>query len=287
MKKLIIVLASLMLLVGCGNHYSTVTDADEVIFSYPNGDTYTKGNLYTDMKGNDITSICYNAIVMRIAEKEGIDIDTIKSDIQETIDEMTGNGMDAYITYYYGSVDAYKEAMISSQVEVDLCSKDIENNFETYKEDYDAFQAEMVYFDDEETANNLVTKATETNQTFAYISTEEGYENAVTTTIYSNKDSLADAITDYVNNNEPGVSPVIAVDEVTTDSDGNSVTNTKYYVINLISKNADDFKDDFIDYVLNDVDMDTIIANYINKYDINIYDQRVYELLSSNYEVLK
>ena len=51
MKKLSLILITLLLLTACSNdnHTSKVSDGDTVIFTGPNI-TYTKANLYEDMK---------------------------------------------------------------------------------------------------------------------------------------------------------------------------------------------------------------------------------------------
>ena len=87
--------------------------------------------------------------------------------------------------------------------------------------------------------------------------------------------------------NAAGLSPIIETSTTITDSEGNSVINPRYYLVNLISKDVEDFRDEFMDLVVTDVDSNEVISGLLEKYEVSIHDQRAYDLLTATYEVLK
>lgn len=290
MKKLLVILSCLFILTACGSaHYTTVSDSEEVIFTRNDGSSYTKQDLYNTMKNNDITDLLTMRIVNKLAEYEGIDMDSIKSEVEESTNSMVEAGYESFITSYYGSVENYNNSSIANQALTALVKQEVESNFDKYVEDYAPYKAEIVYFDEKESAEAVVNAVKNEENTFEYACTENGYEGEVSETLYTDSDSdLPVEVKDYVLNTEnTGVSDVIEVSTTMTDSDGNSTVTPRYYVVNLISKNVEDFKDEFITSVSNDIDSDTTINTLLEKYGFETHDQRIYELLKESYEAVK
>lgn len=290
MKKLLVILSCLFILTACGSaHYTTVSDSEEVIFTRNDGSSYTKQDLYNTMKNNDITDLLTMRIVNKLAEYEGIDMESIKSEVEESTNSMVEAGYESFITSYYGSVENYNNSSIANQALTALVKQEVESNFDKYVEDYAPYKAEIVYFDEKESAEAVVNAVKNEENTFEYACTENGYEGEVSETLYTDSDSdLPVEVKDYVLNTEnTGVSDVIEVSTTMTDSDGNSTVTPRYYVVNLISKNVEDFKDEFITSVSNDIDSDTTINTLLEKYGFETHDQRIYELLKESYEAVK
>lgn len=290
MKKLLVVLNCLFILTACGKaHYSTVSDGDSVIFSKPDGSSYTKQDLYETMKNNDITDILTINIVSKLAELEGIDIDSIKSEVGESINSLVESGYESFITSYYGSIENYTNSSVANRALNALSENQIENNFDKYVEEYSPYKAEIVYFDDKDLAQAVLDAVNNNENTFEYACTENGYDGEVTETLYTDSDDdLPVEVKDYVLNAEnTGLSGLIEVTTTITDSDGNSTVTSRYYIVNLISKNVEDFKDEFISTVASDIDSDTTINTLLEKYGLEAHDQRVYELLKAKYEATK
>ena len=286
MKKLSLILITLLLLTACSNnHYSKVSDGDEVIFTGPNI-TYTKANLYEDMKLNDITNYLNNDLILKLSELEGIDMAAIEEKAQAQVDEVVEAGQEYYINYYYGSVENYLAQMIPYYAGLELAKSDIEKNLTMHEVDYNPFKAQIIYFDDEVLANATVEEMSKGKELIEAAALN-GYEDIIETKIYTLNDDLPTEVLDYVNNSKAGDYGLVQVATTITDADGNSVINPRYYIVNLISKDVNDFKDEFIELVSQDIDTDTIVANLLNNYKVSIHDQRVYEVLSAKYEVLK
>lgn len=290
MKKIITLLLSLSLLSACGgNHYSSVSDKDEVLFKTNDGTSYTKENLYEDMKANDVTDLLKISLIKKLASYEGIDADEVSTKVTESANAMVEAGYESFITSYYGSLDSYINSSIANELLTSLCENEINNNFDSYVEDYTPYKAEIVYFDNKDSAQAVIDAVNNVENTFEYACTENGYDSEVTSKIYSDNDTdLPVEVKEWVlNATETGVSDIIEVSTAINDSDGNSVLNPRYYLVNLESKNVEDFKDDFITLVENDMDKDSVINNLLAKYNLEIHDQRVYEMLSSTYEAAK
>lgn len=290
MKKIITLLLSLSLLTACGgNHYSNVSDKDEVLFKTNDGTSYTKENLYEDMKANDVTDLLKISLIKKLASYEGIDADEVTTKVTESANAMVEAGYESFITSYYGSLDSYINSSIANELLTSLCENEINNNFDSYVEDYTPYKAEIVYFDNKDSAQAVIDAVNNVENTFEYACTENGYDSEVTSKIYSDNDTdLPVEVKEWVlNATETGVSDIIEVSTAINDSDGNSVLNPRYYLVNLESKNVEDFKDDFITLVENDMDKDSVINNLLAKYNLEIHDQRVYEMLSSTYEAAK
>lgn len=290
MKKLLVILSCLFVLTACGSaHYTTVSEGDTAIFTYPDGSSYTKNDLYTTMKNNDITDLLTMRIINKLAELEGIDVESIKSEVTENVNSLVESGYESFITSYYGSVDNYISSSIANQALNKLSENEINNNFDKYVEDYAPYKAEIVYFDDKNTAQAVLDAVNKEENTFEYACTDNGYEGEVSETLYTDSDSdLPVEVKDYVLNAEnTGLSDIIEVSTTMTDSEGNSTVTPRYYLVNLISKNVEDFKDEFISKVSSDIDSDTTINTLLEKYDLEAHDQRVYELLKAKYEAVK
>ncbi len=290
MKKICLLLICLLAFSACSSsHYSYLSDGDEVIYKDASGKKYTKEDLYESMKSNDITDSLKISLVNKLATLEGVDIDSITSTVEESVNAMVDGGYESFIISYYGSVENYKRSYIANQALTALAKVYVENDFETYVENYNPYKAEIVYFDDKDAAQAVLDAVNNEENTFEYACTENGYESEVSETLYTDNDSdLPVDVKEYVlNTADSGLSDIIEVTTTATDSDGNSTVNSRYYLVNLISKNVEDFKDEFVEKVVSDVDKDTIINSLLEKYNFETHDQRIYELLKDTYEATK
>ncbi len=290
MKKICLLLICLLAFSACSSsHYSYLSDGDEVIYKDASGKKYTKEDLYESMKSNDITDSLKISLVNKLATLEGVDIDSITSTVEESVNAMVDGGYESFIISYYGSVENYKRSYIANQALTALAKVYVENDFETYVENYNPYKAEIVYFDDKDAAQAVLDAVNNEENTFEYACTENGYESEVSETLYTDNDSdLPVDVKEYVlNTADSGLSDIIEVTTTATDSDGDSTVNSRYYLVNLISKNVEDFKDEFVEKVVSDVDKDTIINSLLEKYNFETHDQRIYELLKETYEATK
>ena len=290
MKKVLLVLVCLLALTACGsNHYSNVSEGTEVIYKDAEGNSFTKADLYETMKNNDVTDLLKINLIKKLANYEGIDMEEIANSVEEQTNGMIDAGYETFITSYYGTVDNYKKSYIANEALTRLIKAEVEANFETYKEDYNPYKAQIVKFDTKEAAQAVIDAVKNSENTFEYVCTENGYTEEVTEKVYSDKSNdLPAEVKEYVlNAKENGLSGVIEVTTAINDSEGNSSVNNTYYIVNLTSKNVEDFRDEFVTLVSENIDKDTIINKLLEKYNLEVHDQRIYELLKAQYEAVK
>lgn len=290
MKKVLLVLVCLLALTACGsNHYSSVSDGTEVIYKDAEGNSFTKADLYETMKNNDVTDLLKINLIKKLANYEGIDMEEISNSVEEQTNSMIDAGYETFITSYYGTVDNYKKSYIANEALTRLIKAEVEANFETYKEDYNPYKAQIVKFDTKEAAQAVIDAVKDSENTFEYACTENGYTEEITEKVYSDKSNdLPAEVKEYVlNAKENGLSGVIEVTTAINDSEGNSSVNNTYYLVNLTSKNVEDFRDEFVTLVSENIDKDTIINKLLEKYNLEVHDQRIYELLKAQYEAVK
>jgi len=289
MKKTLLVFLSILVLCGCSsNHNSNVSDGDTVLFETPDGVTYTKSEAYDAAKGYDISDTLTNGLTLKICELEEIDLSNLEEEAKQEIQDAQDNGYYYYIEYYYGGDETFIENYIVSTALNKLKANYINLDLDKYITEYEPFKAEVVSFDNEESAKNVVNSTKDSDSTFAYACTSNGYEGEVVSAVYVKDNSgLPTEVEEYVSTAKVGVSDVIKCDEVSTDSDGNSTTNSTYYVVNLLSKDANEFLDDFATSISGNIDTTEVINYYLSVYPIEIHDQDVYDILSPTYEAIK
>lgn len=284
MKKIVIMLALAFLLVGCTSKNPTITNGDEVIFE--SIDTkYSAANLFEDLKVQDYTSVIMSDIVKKIGTLENIDITSIENETEATIKELVDGGSEYYIEYYYGTVDAYREQTILNEIITELLNNKAKESFDEYKESSKPYKAEVAFFETAEDAKKVIEQVNSGEHTFAFAASENGFTGEVTEKIYTDGSDLPLEVKDYVlNTSTGGMSDVIQSSTIATDAEGNSAITPRYYLVNVISKNADEFKDDFISYLANEIlDSKVVLGELMSKHNVKVYDQRTYELLKKNY----
>jgi len=290
MKKLLLVLIALIMF-GCSSEDNTVkvSDPDAAIVQVDSETVYTKQDLFNTLKGQSYGSLITANLNMQIATAEGIS----DEELEEAITEQVAMYQALYGDYYeqllsaYGGEDGFKEMLKKSYAGSLLVEKYIDENMDSYLEEYQPFKAQMAYFEDEESAQSLIDRVNE-GEDFATVAYELGYTLSASETVYTDKDSLSLEVKTYVNENDAtGLSEVIPSSVSTTDSSGNTTTEQRYYVLNIISRDVEEFKDDFITALESYIDSSDIYAYYYNKYEVTFYDQDSYDLLADTYSGIK
>ncbi len=165
--------------------------------------------------------------------------------------------------------------------------KKIENDLDTYVEEYHPYKAKVVSFDTEDEAK-AVLEAVNNGSDLQTALTDISNTTTVTESIYTDKDEdLALEIKNYALNTESGMTTVITSSTTTTNENGEEVITPIYYLVDITDKDVNNFKDDFIETVISKLDSEEVINELLSSHDIKFYDQRTYELMSGQYEVLK
>ena len=283
MKKVITLLFTLLLLVGCSSKgYSKLSDGSEVIFTGPNNESFTKNDLYESLKISSVDAV-ENDILDKIAESEELDLTDVETEADGLVEMYQQLGYETYIIQYYGSIEAFKKYYISSGILTLLTNLYVEENYEIFKADDKPVKMKMANFETEEIANKVIEEVNN-GSTFEMACANNGYTNEVSEAIYLDSDSDLDYnIKEYLNSTDTtGLSTVIEGSASNTNEDLHI-----YYVLDITDRDVDNFKDEYITEKVADCDSDDVKNYMFNKHDIEFYDQDIYELMKSEYEVFE
>ncbi|MBQ2657425.1 MAG: hypothetical protein IJF87_02505 [Erysipelotrichaceae bacterium] len=288
MKKGFTVILIALLLSACSskNIYSYLSNGDDPIFTGPNV-TYTYNDLYKSLKVSSGEEI-ENQILLSIADTYDIDREELENQAQETIDLYVSLGYEEYLTSYYGTLDAYKEMYVSSLILNELAKIYVEENYETLKEGDLPVKMQLASFDTQEDAQKCIDDFN-SGSTFDMAAINNNSLNSPQSAVYVDSDSsLVYEIKEYLNSTDTtGVSSIITTTSMSKDDDGNDVESHTYYVLNVESRNADEFKEDYISLAASNASLETINKYFFTSHELKFYDQDIYELMSGNYEELK
>ena len=280
MKKIVTLLFALLLLVGCSSKgYSKLSDGTDVIFTGPNNESFTKNDLYETLKISSVDAV-ENDILDKIAESEELDLTDVEAEADELVEMYQQLGYETYIIQYYGSIEAFKKYYMSSGILTLLTNLYVEENYEIFKADDKPVKMKMANFETEEIANKVIEEVNN-GSTFEMACANNGYTNEVSEAIYLDSDSDLDYnVKDYLNSTDTtGLSTVI-------ESDSDDDTHV-YYVLDITDRDVDNFKDEYITEKVADCDSDDVKNYMFKKHDIEFYDQDIYELMKSEYEVFE
>ena len=289
MKKILLVLFVLLLAAGCSadSHLSKVSDGDTVLFKGPNK-TFTKQDLYKQLKITDSSAITTDIMDKICLSSKEIDMTKIEADADELINTYKELGYESYIVATYGSLDAYKKSYISTMLFSELSKLYIEQNYDSIIGDDKPVKMAIASFESEEEAKQCIEDVNN-GSTFDMAAANNNSINTPATSVYSDSDqSLVYEVKDYLNSTDKtGLSTVITNTATSTDADGNTVEKNTYYVLNVESRNPEEFKDEYIELKAAEAEAETVRNHFLSTHEIKFYDQDLYELMSSAYEELK
>lgn len=289
MKKTLTVVLIALLLSACSskNMYSYLSNGDDVIFTGPEKVSYTYNDLYKSLKISSADTIV-NEILLTIANKYEIDMESLEKQAQEAIDMYISLGYEDYLVNYYGSLDTYKEIYVSNLILSELSKIYVNENYESLKEKDLPVKMQMATFTSLEDAQKCIDDFNN-GSTFDMAAINNNSQNTPQSTVYTDSDTtLAYDVKDYLNSTDTtGLSSIITVSEQSKDSEGNDVTTDTYYVLNIESRNADEFKDEYVELAASNASTDTVNEYFFSSHEIEFFDQDIYEIMSEKFEVLK
>lgn len=279
MKKILITLFALLLLVGCSSKgYSDVTNGDEILFKGPNT-TYTKSELYKTLKKASAESI-ENDIINKIAKNMNLDLTAVEQEADEMLELYKSMGYESAILAYYGSDDTFKQMYINDGIMSLVTGNYVDEKYDELIKTDKPVKLQLASFDNEESANKLIEDVNN-GSTFDMAAANNGYSQDTTASVYIDSDDLIFEVKQYLNETDTiGLSSIITA----TNTDG---TVNTYYVLNIISRDAKEFLDDYKG-VKKETLSPTVVKNWLfENHDIEFFDQDIYEMMKSTYEVLK
>lgn len=288
MKKLLILICLSFLLVGCSSKggSTTLSDADELIWSGPNV-SYTKQDLYEAMKDcNDYSTVISNSVLVKMAEADGLDLTEEITELESVYDsylEMLGE----YTVTYFGDKDSYVSKMIADKIVEKYLTADIEENFDKYVKENNPYYGEVFYVSEKEMADQIKEAVESQTSTVEYAASSAGYTDSISPKVYTDKSDLPVEVKEVVLNNDAPYFGIVEVETYATDTNGNTTTSTRYYVVNITNKNVEEFKDEFITSLVGSEDTTSYIQKLINNHNVRFHDQSAYESFSSVYDGAK
>lgn len=287
MKKIILMVFTLLMLVGCSTKgYSNISNGDDVIFKGPDS-SYTKADLFKQLKVASEASI-ENDILNKIAKNLNIDLSEVEKEADEMIETYKSMGYEQTIIAYYGSIESFKQLFIYSGVLTKLSESYIEDNFAKLVEDDKPVKMQMASFENKETAEKFCSDIKDEGHTFEAAAADNGYNQECQIAVYLDSDNLPINVKSYLNTTaDTGLSSLIVSTTTSQDADGNINNKDTYYVLNIASRNIDEFADEYKEKKLSSLN-EEIVKNYMfNNHEIKFYDQDIYEIMKAQYEVFK
>lgn len=276
MKKLLVILSLSLVLVGCGNKTTNVSNSNDVIIKV--GDqSITVGQVYTQMMATDSTAVIKQMASRIIFEKEVPLDDALKAEadtqLQEFVDSVSDN-LDLYLQYYgyKDKDDYYTNGIIPSLQQEKLVKNYLTENFEAVAAGYRPKKIRLIE----------ITDATLAAEALAEI--KAGTDFSVVAEKYSTSTYPGDE--ELVNNTSTLPDVVLNfVDYLTTPTLSEVLTDgTTNYIVQITNADTNKLKDEIIETFATDTAfMDMTLETYFVKYNFSIYDKTVYDLFIQTY----
>lgn len=274
-SKLVVLLLVLMLLVtGCGNRSTKISDESEVLFTVGKI-KFTKGQLYETLKTNDSAYTVINEAGRLIAAAEIETTDEIKAEADKKMDEFKAEYGDKFVetiqSYGYADEKDLYDTLINSVKSGKLVEKYIQDNLDNIYKKYSPVLAKILYIE----IGDSTIEATKDEAMKAYemILNGETFEEAAAEyatnpkncveKIYTTLDDLDLNVVEFLKSvNSPTLSsPIVA-------------KNAKgVYVVQVTGTSKDSVEEKFFDYLKSDSDFTAEVDHfYFQKHNFQIYD---------------
>ncbi|MBR3250971.1 MAG: hypothetical protein IKF80_04620 [Erysipelotrichaceae bacterium] len=290
MKKALSILLVLLTLSACANkdNKTKISNGSDVIFSGPNNVTYTRQDMYDAMKTIDADLIVDDILKHIALKNDSINLDELNTQVDELIQMYQSMCYESYIIAQYGSMDAFKEYYLSQLMINELSKVYVLENYDKLVSEDAPVKMQMASFNELADAEKCIADVNN-GSTFDMAAVNNNSTNTPQSNVYSDSDeTLVYDVKEYLNSTDTlGLSSVITYTTSATGADGTSTETSTYYVLNIESRNVDEFKDEYIDLMAAKQDLATVKNYFLEKHEISFYDQDIYKLMSTEYEVLK
>jgi len=276
MKKLLVILSLSLVLVGCGNKTTNVSNSSDVLIKVGN-QSITVGQVYSQMMATDSTAIIKQMASRIIFDKEVPMDDALKAEadtqLQEFIDSV-GENLDVYLQYYgyKDKDDYYNNGIIPSLQQEKLVRNYLTENFDAVAAGYRPKKIRLIE----------ITDATLAAEALAEI--KAGVDFSVVAEKYSTSTYPGDE--ELVNNTSSIPSVVVEfIDYLTIPTLSEVLTDgTTNYIVQVTNADTNKLKDEIIEsFTFDSTFTDKTLESYFVKYNFTIYDKSVYDLFIQTY----
>lgn len=278
MKKLLVILTTLFVLVGCKDAVTKVSE-DEKLFKVGNYE-YSKEDLYETMKRTD-----RGTVILQDAQKvlsDGVELtDDMKKEAQEMVDnfkQIFGDEFEKTLAQIgFDSEEAYMESLIYPDLKFkSLTQAYVEENLDKFVDEYKPLKARILQVDAEK-ADEIHKEIKESND-FEKVAKENASEGGA----YHGEEKLylvkatqfPASISNYLKDvSETGLSEVIK----------NDATESTY-IIEVTETDAEKMQDEVIsEFVNNQQVSKEIVSALFKKHDFKVYDKVIYDHIQENF----
>lgn len=287
MKKLLIVLGVALMLCACGTEKTLVSNPDEVIISAEKN-SFTKQDLFESMKQQDYSQFIINSLMDKIVKFEGITDEHINERVNNAFEGIKAVYGDQFpiVASYYGGEEVLKANLTAEAKSQELAAKYFDLNKDQYIEEYKPVLAYAFFVEDAQKASSIKTEV-EAGVDIKDAAVNAGYTEGVFQAVYTDKSDIALDVKEYfANTTETGKIEIIPT-TVTTSSANGSIDTDRYYVVQIIDKDVNNFIDDFYATLATYIDQTVILSHFFDKYNLEVFDQDTYELLVKKYPGVK
>ena len=278
MKKLLVILTTLFVLVGCKDAVTKVSE-DEKLFKVGNYE-YSKADLYDTMKRTD-----RGTVILQDAQKilsESVELtDDMKKEAQEMVDnfkQIFGDEFEATLAQIgFDSEEAYMEALIYPDLKFKSLTKTyVEENLDKFVDEYKPLKARILQVDADK-ADDVHKEIKETND-FEKVAKEnisEGGAYHGEEKLYLVKSTQFPAsISNYLKDvSETGLSDVIK----------NDATESTY-IIEVTELEVDNMKEEVVSELVNNQEVSKeIVSALFKKHNFKVYDKVIYDHIQENF----
>lgn len=280
MKKVIVLLLSLIVLAGCSDGYAKISDDSTVLFKV-GSEEITKGDVYASMFSNAGSYVTINGATQTVVNAEIPVTDKMKQEAQSTMDTMAnmyGEMFEQVLQSngYKDADDYLNNGLVPSLQAKELYTKYVEENWDTYVAEKNPKKAVVLEFSDLDKANEAVGKLNE-GSVIEDVVKEYGVASNPSEQII-----LADA-------KYPTEVMTALNGEASGEFTALSTTDGKVYVFKLTNSDPESFKDEVIAQLIMKEEVQTATIDfYIKKYELEIFDRDLYDMIElSHPEYLK
>lgn len=276
MKKLLVILSLSLLLMGCGNKTTNVSNSSDVLIKVGT-QSVTVGQVYSQMMTTDAPAIIKQMATRIILNKEVPVTDEIKADadiaLKEFVDSVYDN-IDLYLEYYgyENETDYYENGIIPSIQQETLVRNYLTENFDTLVAGYRPKKIRLIEITDVTLAAAALSEI------------KAGIDFSVVADKYSTSTYPGDE--ELVNNTSSLPEVVITfADYLTTPTLSDVLTDgTTNYIVQITNADTNKLKDEIIEaFAVDTIFMEKALESYFVKYNFTIYDKSIYDVFVQSY----
>lgn len=283
MKKGLLIIFTALLLIGCTRNAETQISKKDDVIVIVNGKSITKGDVYTMMSHQDISTDIVNVAKDYLIDSKVEETEELKKEAQKFLSEQKTLLGEFFKTYYGELTDdeLLKEYFIPAQKQVQLMKTYFDANKEAILEANKPLKYLELTFDTQEKAEQALTRI-KANEDIKKVVEElgtKGANNQLEAAVGSTS-TIPAIVSDYLKSDEAKQLTWIKTPLKDT-------TTQKYLLIKTVeldsTKLADEYREVFSSEAAN---IDKVFTEEFKKADFKVYDQAIYDSINQNQKLV-